>query len=262
MTIPKIELREVTKTYPGDGEPVRALLGLTLEAFENEITCLVGPSGCGKTTTLNLVAGFDVPTSGKVLVGGRTVKTPDGTCGFVFQADSVFPWMTIEENVAYGLRFNGTPKIAAKELVTKYLDMVGLSEFRHRWPRELSGGMRKRVDLARAYAFNPQVLLLDEPFGSLDVLTKEEMQLLLLRIWRSERKTVLFVTHDVEEAVFLGHRVAVSAPRPGFIKQIFDVPFEMPRELNLKLTREFLQLRRQITQTLRSLPVSNRKESF
>jgi NitT/TauT family transport system ATP-binding protein len=246
----KVLLKHVTKAYGSSPNDFVAVENLHLEVFENEILCLVGPSGCGKTTTINLVAGFIRPTSGEVLIDGQVVGGPNSLCGVVFQADSVFPWMTVEQNVGYGLRSNGIPKGEREKLVRKYLDLVGLTGFANAWPRELSGGMRKRVDLARTYAFNPQILLLDEPFGSLDVMTKEEMQMLLLRIWQHERKTVLLVTHDPEEAIFVGHRVAVMTPRPGSIKQVFNIPFDMPRESSLRLTPQFLDLRREVVEAL------------
>jgi ABC-type nitrate/sulfonate/bicarbonate transport system ATPase subunit len=223
-----------------------------MDVPNGHIVSLVGPSGCGKTTVINVIAGFMKPTSGRVLVDSREVSGPVSHCGVVFQADSVFPWMTVEQNVAYGLKMNGHAATDITNAVEKYVELVGLTEFIHRWPRELSGGMRKRVDLARAYAFNPRILLMDEPFGSLDVLTKEEMQSLLLEIWQTERKTVLFVTHDVEEALFLGHHVAVMTSRPGSIKQTFEVPFPMPRMPSLKFEPEFLDLRRRVVEALKS----------
>lgn len=252
MKQPKISLKNVTKSYGVRSNECTAVANLNLEVYENEILCLVGPSGCGKTTIINLIAGFIQATSGAILIDDKAVSGPNGTCGVVFQADSVFPWMTVAQNIGYGLRFNDTPQFEREILVKRYLNLVGLTEFANAWPRELSGGMRKRVDLARAYAFNPQILLLDEPFGSLDVLTKEEMQLLLLKIWQHEKKTVLLVTHDPEEAAFLGQRVAVMTPRPGYIKQIFDVPFGTPRESSIKLTSQFLDVRREAVAALTS----------
>lgn len=248
----EIHISNIYKSYDERGTEIRALADVSLDVENHEIVSLVGPSGCGKTTIINLVAGFMQPTSGRILIDNREVNGPVSHCGVVFQSDSIFPWMTVEQNVGYGLRFNGTSASSIEQTVSKYLELVGLSDFGNRWPRELSGGMRKRVDLARAYAFNPTILLMDEPFGSLDVQTKEEMQSLLLQIWQTERKTILFVTHDVEEAILLGHRVAVMSRRPGFIKEIFTVPFDMPRVASLKLDPEFLELRRQVFDLLRS----------
>jgi len=246
----KILLRDATKTYRSEGHDIEAVRGLNLEVDDGEVFGLVGPSGCGKTTALNLIAGFIRPTSGEVAIDGRRVLGPNQVCGVVFQSDATFGWLNAADNVSYGLRFNGTPKADRQALAHKYLGLVGLQEFASKWPRELSGGMRKRLEVARALAANPRVLLLDEPFGTLDVLTKEEMQILLLNVWRAERKTVLFVTHDVEEAIFVSHRVAVMSRRPGYIKGIVDIPFDMDRKPSLKLTKDFLNLRRLVVASM------------
>lgn len=242
----------VTKEYARDAaEPAQVLREISLEIEAQEIFCIVGPSGCGKTTLINIAAGFIPATSGGVLIEERIVDGPQSRCGFTFQADAVFPWMTVAGNVGYGLRWNGTPPEHRRAIVDGYLQRVGLASFAEHWPRELSGGMRKRVDLARAFAVDPPVLFLDEPFGSLDVLTKEEMQQLLLDIWRSDRKTVLFVTHDVEEAVFLGHRVAVMSPSPGHIQEIFPIPFSLEERVpDLKLSSSFVAVRRDVLAVL------------
>ena len=244
---PKALLEGVSKIYETEKEHVTAVVNVDLTVREGEVVGIVGPSGCGKTTLLNLMAGFVRPTEGRVLIDDQPPIPGRGSVGVVFQADSVFPWMTVGENVGYGMQFNGSPTADRQAVVNRHLDNVGLAGLAHRWPRELSGGMKKRVDLARAYAANPQVLLLDEPFGSLDVLTKEEMQILFRRTWNDQRKTAIFVTHDVEEAVFVAQRVAVMSTQPGTIKRIFDVPFGRQRESSVRLTPEFLELRRQIT---------------
>lgn len=246
----KVILKDVAKVYQRSNGALTAITNLNLEVIENEIICIVGPSGCGKTTLIDLIAGVYFPTHGKVLIDGKYVKGQNGTFGVVFQKDSVFPWNTVEKNVEYGLRIKGIEKNARKNIVNNFLRLVGLTEFGNVWPRELSVGMRKRVDLARAFAFNPEVLLLDEPFGSLDVLTKEEMQTLLFRIWQKKKKTILLVTHDPEEAVFLGHKVAIMTQRPGTIKHILNVPFDIPREPSIKLTPEFLKLRKEVVEIL------------
>ena len=208
---PKALLEGVSKIYETEKEHVTAVVNVDLTVREGEVVGIVGPSGCGKTTLLNLMAGFVRPTEGRVLIDDQPPIPGRGSVGVVFQADSVFPWMTVGENVGYGMQFNGSPTADRQAVVNRHLDNVGLAGLAHRWPRELSGGMKKRVDLARAYAANPQVLLLDEPFGSLDVLTKEEMQILFRRTWNDQRKTAIFVTHDVEEAVFVAQRVAVMS---------------------------------------------------
>jgi NitT/TauT family transport system ATP-binding protein len=253
----EIHIENLSKTFREGETEVRALANVFLDVPHNKIVSLVGPSGCGKTTVLNLVAGFMRPTSGRVVVDSREVDGTLSQCGVVFQADSVFPWMTVEQNVSYGLKLNGHSTSDIAKTLNKYVEMVGLTDFANRWPRELSGGMRKRVDLARAYAFNPRILLMDEPFGSLDVLTKEDMQLLLLQIWQRERKTILFITHDVEEALFLGHHVAVMTARPGSISKTFDVPFPMPREASLKFEPAFLDVRRRIVEALKGKQVQS-----
>lgn len=245
-----IELREISKVFTTEVAPFVAVRDLSLEVSDKELVSLIGPSGCGKTTILNVIAGFLEPTSGEIRIDGGRIKDRESVCGVVFQADSVFPWMSVRKNIGYGLAVQGMPKKERENVVEKYLHLVGLTNFADDWPRKLSGGMKKRVDLARAYAANPEILLLDEPFGSLDVLTKESMQMLLLRIWQAEKKTIVLVSHDIEEAIFLSHRVVVMTPSPGTINRTFDIPFEMPRDPSLKLSLEFLELRRQIVEAL------------
>jgi NitT/TauT family transport system ATP-binding protein len=252
---PKVVLEGVTKVYAAEKENVTALEAFDLSVCDGEVVSVVGPSGCGKTTVLNLVAGFVEATEGRVLVDGGPPALPRSSIGVVFQADSVFPWMSVGANVGYGLQFNGSPEADRDGIVNHHLERVGLNGLGRRWPRELSGGMRKRVDLARAYAANPNVLLLDEPFGSLDVLTKEEMQIVFARTWSDEQRTALFVTHDVEEAIFVSTRVAVMTPHPGRVKAIFDVPFGLRRDSSVRFRPEFLELRRRITAEIGCLGV-------
>lgn len=248
-----ITVDHVTKVFTTSRKHTVALNETTLEIAANETVCIVGPSGCGKTTLLNLVAGFLQPTNGTVQVGGRTVAGPGADRAVVFQADAVFPWLTVADNVGYGLRVQGTPSAERRERVEHYLELVGLADFRAAYPKELSGGMRKRVDLARAYASGPAVLLLDEPFGALDLFTKETMWLALAGVVAAEPKTSVFVTHDIEEALFLGDRVVVMTPRPARVHSIVDVPFGAGRDLDLKATPEFQALRSQIARTLREV---------
>ncbi len=250
MNPEKIFFESVSKIYEASDGTAAALDRLDLAVNQNEILALVGPSGCGKTTTINLAAGFIDPTSGRVLIDGHLAPPPDGTRAVVFQADSVFPWMTVADNVAFSLKLNGTPTEQNSSVVTHYLQLMGLVPFASRWPRELSGGLRKRVDLARAYASGAPVLLMDEPFGSLDVITKEDMQRLMLKLWEHRPCTILLVTHDIEEALFLAHRVAVMTPSPGSIKETLGVPFPIPREPSLKLTPEFMAMRRHVVELL------------
>jgi NitT/TauT family transport system ATP-binding protein len=249
---PKVLLERVSKVYETETEGVCAIENVELEVCAGEVVAIVGPSGCGKTTVLNLVAGFVQPSAGRVLVDERPPSPGRSSVGVVFQADSVFPWMRVSDNVGYGLQFNGSRPADKERLVDQQLEQVGLKGQGGRWPRELSGGMKKRVDLARAYAANPDVLLLDEPFGSLDVLTKEEMQILFARTWIDGKRTAIFVTHDVEEAIFVAQRVAVMTPRPGTMKAIFEIPFGTSRDTSVRLTPEFLALRRHITAEISS----------
>lgn len=252
-----ITIDNVTKIYEGNNRVVHAIDDLSLMVRENEIIAIVGPSGCGKSTLINLVAGFTSVTSGRVLVAGHNVRGPNRRCGVVFQEDAVFPWMRVRKNVEYGLRFTDTKRSEIDRIVIEYLDLVGLGEEGDTWPRDLSGGMRKRTELARAYAANPDILLLDEAFGSLDVLTREDMQVLLQAVWARHPKTILLVTHDVEEALYLGSRVVVMNSNPGRIATVYKVPFEYPRKRSLKLTPAFVSLREEVTNALKDQSALN-----
>ncbi|AZC12348.1 ABC transporter ATP-binding protein [Microbacterium sp. ABRD28] len=249
----EIMVDRVSKIFATAQKRTVALNDTTLTIAANETVCIVGPSGCGKTTLLNLIAGFVQPTAGEIRVGGSTVTGPGADRAVVFQSDAVFPWLTVADNVAYGMRMQGVPGAERRTRVDHYLALVGLTDFRKAYPKELSGGMRKRVDLARAYASGPSVLLLDEPFGALDVFTKEAMWLALAGVVAAEPKTSVFVTHDIEEALFLGDRVVVMTPRPARVHSIVDVPFSGQRDLDLRATPEFQTLRNQIARTLREV---------
>lgn len=246
-----ITVTAASKTFGSNRRSVRALSATELRVDSGEIVCVVGPSGCGKTTLLNLIAGFEAPTSGVIEVDGREVAGPSADRAVVFQSDAVFPWLTVRGNVSYGPRVRGVAERDWQPRVDGILERVGLAEFAKAFPKELSGGMRKRVDLARAYVNNPGVLLLDEPFGALDVFTREAMWQLLVSVWEDEPKTILFVTHDIEEALLLGDRVVVMTPRPAKVKEIVDVPFARPRDLDLRTAPEFQELRTQVTRLLR-----------
>jgi NitT/TauT family transport system ATP-binding protein len=224
-----IQLQQVSKLFPNDetGQVVQALQGIDLSMEENEFVCLLGPSGCGKSTLLNLVAGFERPTSGQVLFEGRPVRRAGPERGVVFQESALLPWLTVAQNVEFGLRNLGYERAERRERVRRYVSLVGLSEFARARPHQLSGGMKQRVQIARVLALNPRALLMDEPFGALDAQTRDRLQEELLHVWEMERKTVLFVTHNVEEAVYLADRVAVLAPAPDGITA--DVPISIPR---------------------------------
>jgi ABC-type nitrate/sulfonate/bicarbonate transport system ATPase subunit len=249
----QVHIDRVSKSFVNGASRIEALKEISLVIKENEIVSIIGPSGCGKSTLVNLIAGFTSPTSGQVLIDNQPANISLKKCGTVFQEESIFPWMTVKENIEYGFSDDKTITDTTRISITNtYLDLIGLSDFSERFPKDLSGGMKKRVELARAYAFNPELLLLDEPFGSLDIITRGEMQSLLLIIWQKKRKTTVIVTHDVEEAIFLSNRVFVMTPRPGKIKEVFQVPFEMPREPFLKLSQPFLELRKKIVASLES----------
>ncbi|CAN5327841.1 ABC transporter ATP-binding protein [soil metagenome] len=249
----QITINRVSKVFATARKRTVALNETDLTIADKEVVCIVGPSGCGKTTLLNLIAGFIDPTEGEITVDGRRVSGPGAERAVVFQTDAVFPWLTVEDNVSFGHRVQGKSSADRPERIGRFLDLVGLTDFAKAFPKELSGGMRKRVDLARAYASGPEVLLLDEPFGALDLFTKETMWLALKNVAKAEPKTIVFVTHDIEEALFLGDRVIVMTPRPARVHSIIDVPFGTDRTLDLRATPEFQALRTQIAHTLREV---------
>ncbi|HEV8062258.1 MAG TPA: ABC transporter ATP-binding protein [Gemmataceae bacterium] len=229
MEPPPVVLRDLTMTFPGKrGEPpIHVLDRISLDVQHGEFVCLVGPSGCGKSTILNILAGFEKATAGEVIVVGKPVHGPDPRRIFVFQDSSVFPWLTVEKNIGLGLLRKRRSE--RRDIVAHYVEMVGLAGFERAYPRELSGGMRQRVELARALAANPDIIYMDEPFGALDYLTRLKMRADLVRIWQEERKTILFVTHDIDEAVQLADRVVVLSRRPAAIQLIVEVVSPRPR---------------------------------
>ena len=224
-----LKISDVSRVFESETGRVEALRNINLEVFDKEFLCFIGPSGCGKTTLLRIVAGLDKPTSGEVLLEGKVIKSPDPERGMVFQEYSLFPWRTIIDNIAFGLEMKGVPKDERRKIALKYLKLVGLEAFGHSYPYELSGGMRQRVAIARALANDPKVLLMDEPFGSVDAQTRNLLQGELLRIWGETRKTVLFITHSIDEAVYLADRVVVLSARPGEIREIIRIDLERPR---------------------------------
>src|SRR5260370_5196936 len=227
----KILFRDLWMSFPGkDGGPVDVLAEISLGVLEREFICIVGPSGCGKSTLLNIAAGFIPASRGEVLVGGARVVGPDPRRIFIFQENGVFPWLTVEQNIGFGL--GRRPAAERRRIIAHYTEMMGLSGFGGSYPRELSGGMKQRVELARALAAEPEVLYMDDPFGALDYLTRLRMRSELVRIWQRETKTVLFVTHDVEEAVQLADRVVVLGPRPARIRAIVPIDLPPPRDVD------------------------------
>jgi NitT/TauT family transport system ATP-binding protein len=241
-------VRGLSRTFVAAGRETPALSGIDLEVAEQEFVCLLGPSGCGKSTLLNIVAGFLRPSVGEVLVGGRPVTGPGADRGVVFQEYVLFPWLTVAGNVEFGLSLKGTPAAQRRAIVARYLDLVGLGAHAEKFPVQLSGGMKQRVAIARALANNPEIILMDEPFGALDAQTREVLQDELGRIQRVEHKTVLFVTHSIREAVYLADRVVVMTSAPGRIKQIFTI--KLP-EIRDRFTPEFTHYESEITRVVK-----------
>lgn len=243
-------VRGLTKKYANAG--VVAFEGLNFEVAEHEVLCILGPSGCGKTTLLRVIDGLMTPDGGEVLIDGRRVTRPSPDVAMVFQHFNLFPWKRLNENIAYGLKLRGTPHPEIKTIVEHYVELVGLSGFERCYPFQLSGGMQQRAGLARALAVNPSILLMDEPFGSLDAQTRETLQEELIRILEREPKTVLFVTHSVDEAIALGDRILVMTHRPGRIREILPVEIPRPRDISLaRADHRTIKLRAHIWEQLR-----------
>jgi NitT/TauT family transport system ATP-binding protein len=252
----KIEFLSVSKTFPvrsgRSGDKFSALENVSLSVREGEFMVLVGPSGCGKSTLIDLLGGLTQPSSGQILLDGAPILGPGLNRGIVFQQYALFPWRTALENVEFGLEAKGVAKAQRRDVARGHLSMVGLSGFEDRFPHELSGGMKQRVAIARSLAYDPEVLLMDEPFAALDAQTRETLQVELLRIWEKSRTTILFITHGIDEAVFLGQRIAVMTSRPGRIKQIVDVPADFrDGSEDIRSAPEFGRIRHEIWALLR-----------
>jgi NitT/TauT family transport system ATP-binding protein len=249
----KLRIQGVSRVFPGvhGGAPVRALEPITLDVADNDFITILGPSGCGKSTLLRIVAGLSAPSSGQVLLDGQAVTRPGPDRGMVFQSYTLFPWLTVRDNICFGLREKGMPKAQQRERSDFFIDRVGLRGFEDHFPKMLSGGMQQRTALARALANDPKILLLDEPFGALDNQTRALMQELLLGIWEQDRKTVLFVTHDIDESIFLASRVVVMSARPGRLKCDISVDLPHPREYTVKTTPEFAAYKARLTEEIR-----------
>ncbi|MFC5465560.1 ABC transporter ATP-binding protein [Lederbergia graminis] len=247
VTEPLIEINDLSVEFQtSTNDKVIALNKVNLTVHKNEFICVMGPSGCGKTTLLNTIAGMQNITSGSITIGGKNIEKPSPERAVVFQNDAVFPWMTVEENIGFSLKMQKKSKQEIQQTVNQFLHLVKLEDFRHAWPKQLSGGMRKRVDIARAYAANPKVLLLDEPFGPLDIMTKEHLQEELRRLWMQAPRTVIFITHDLEEALFLGDRIVVMTPRPGKIHSVYKPNFPKNRDMSIKTSSAFVDFRKRI----------------
>jgi NitT/TauT family transport system ATP-binding protein len=240
-----IEIHHVTKVFgSSEADRVVALDGIDLSVAKGELVCLLGPSGCGKSTLLNAVAGFVAPTSGEVIADGQRVTAPGPDRGMVFQEYALFPWMTVRANVAFGLQMRGEPRTQIAGKVDALLAKLRLGDFAERFPKDLSGGMRQRVAIARLLALDSPILLMDEPFGALDALTRRNLQAELLRIWVELQKTILFVTHSIDESIYLADRIVVMTYRPGRVKAIVPVTFPRPRDVS---SHEFNELKRELS---------------
>ncbi|TRO19870.1 ABC transporter ATP-binding protein [Ectopseudomonas mendocina] len=228
------------------GDTFTALDRVSFEVPDQQFAVIVGPSGCGKSSLLYLTAGLNEPTEGEIYVGGQKVEGPGADRGMVFQGYTLFPWLTVRQNIEFGLKRRKLPASEIRTIVEFYLNEVGLAKFAEHYPKQLSGGMMQRVAIARALANDPQILLMDEPFGALDSQTRLQMQQLLLQVWGNSKKTVVFVTHDIDEAILLADRIYVMGARPGRIKEILDVPIERPRTLDVVMEPEFIRMKRHI----------------
>ena len=249
-----LSIQGVGRTFPGvnGGKPTLALQPTSLDVAHNDFITVLGPSGCGKSTLLRIVAGLDTPTVGQVLLDGQQVTGPGADRGMVFQSYTLFPWLTVRENICFGLKQKGMAAGEQAEIAARFIAEVGLTGFESHYPKQLSGGMQQRVALARALANDPKILLLDEPFGALDNQTRALMQELLLSIWELHRKTVLFVTHDIDEAIFMAYRCAVFSARPGRFKHELRIDLPYPRHYTVKTTARFSELKAQVTEDIRA----------
>ena len=256
---PKLSVRNLSKSFKdasinSKGNKRQQLLVLDridLDIYPHEFACIVGASGCGKSTLLNIIAGLLPHSSGKVAIDGTELLGPGADRGMVFQNYTLFPWLTVADNIGFGLSLKKIPKAQRQDLIRYYLEIIGLTQFANAYPKQLSGGMKQRVAIARALANQPEMLLLDEPFGALDAQTKEQMQEFLLDLWNKTQVTILMITHDVEEAIFLAQRIYVMSAHPGRIKAEIKIGLPTQRDLDLKLTTEFIDYKRQVLQTLR-----------
>jgi len=248
----RVEIKDVRKTFSGNrGEEVEALAGVDLAVADNEFVSIVGPSGCGKSTLLEIVGGLTEPSGGEVLIDENPIKGPHPAVGLVFQQESAFPWRTVLGNVAFGLEMHGVGKGERHERSCELIELVGLKGFEDRYPAELSGGMRQRVAIARTLVMNPEVLLMDEPFGALDEQTRLILGDELLRIWSSTKATALFITHSIEEATLLSDRIIVMSARPGTIRKLVPVALERPRDSTVVGTPEFGRITGEVWEVLR-----------
>lgn len=259
----RISFDDVTVEFPTARGPMRVLDGVSFDIRDGEFVSVIGPSGCGKTTMMNIVGGFVQPTKGKVLLDGSPIAGPGPDRGVMFQEYGVFPWLTVKGNIEFGLKLRANRATAAErdEITTRYMKLMGLADFANHHPKHLSGGMRQRLAIARAYAVRPQFLLMDEPFGALDAQTRSAMQDLLLEVLQTEGKTVMLITHSVEEAIYLSSRIVVVTARPARIRTVIDIPFGYPRAENVHEDPRFAELRAQIHELVMQEYAAQSKQS-
>jgi NitT/TauT family transport system ATP-binding protein len=251
MAVPKLEIKEVGKTFITKSGETTALEKTSFNINDGEFVTILGPSGCGKSTILRIIAGLEEPTSGQVLLDGKEISGPDSDRGMVFQSYTLYPWLTVKENIAFGLQLKGISKKEREDVAEHYLQLIGLKGFEQHYPIQLSGGMKQRVAIARALANDPKILLMDEPFGALDAQTRNIMQEVLLKAWEDSKKTVLFITHDIDEAIFLADSVYVMTARPGRLKKKIPITLDRPREFSIKGTSEFLTYKEELLSLIR-----------
>ncbi|MDH7578069.1 MAG: ABC transporter ATP-binding protein [Bacillota bacterium] len=262
---PKLSVQNISKVFSFPREQITALSDLSLDVGEGEFVTILGPSGCGKSTLLKIIAGLTFPTTGAVFLNSKQVTGPGRDRGMVFQSYTLFPWLTVRQNIEFGLKLQGFPNGEREAVVTRYLHLIGLTGFEDAYPKSLSGGMKQRVAIARALATDPEVLLMDEPFGALDAQTRALMQELLVQIWEETKKTIIFVTHDVEEGIFLGDTLYVMTARPGRFKAKISIPLQRPRRYEVRSSRHFLDLKQEVLalireESLRALEMRELKE--
>lgn len=245
-----LEVERLSREFAGENGPVTALQEISFKVHRREFLCVLGPSGCGKSTLIRLVAGLDLPTSGRMLLDGHEVRGPGPDRGMVFQGYTLFPWRSVVQNVMFGLEMRGMDRTEAEREALQWIDLVGLSRFKDAYPVQLSGGMKQRVAIARALANNPRILLMDEPFGALDAQTRCQMQKHLLQIWRNVDVTILFITHDLDEAIYLADRILVLKANPGRVNELIEVPVPRPRSPSQFLSPEFLATRARIDELI------------
>lgn len=263
-----LDVQNLTKVFESRGKETVALRDVSFSTHRREFVCVIGPSGCGKSTLIRILAGLEEQTSGKVLLDGKPVTGPGRDRGMVFQTYTLFPWLTVKKNVMFGLEVNGLGKSEADVQARQWLDLVGLSKFADSYPHQLSGGMKQRVAIVRALANQPRILLMDEPFGALDAQTRARMQAHLLEIWRKIDITIVFITHDLDEAIFLADRILALKPHPGEVLELIEVPVPRPRPDNVTNTEEFLATRRRLEELIHEkdeadhLPGDDDSEAF